>query len=606
MSTQWPRSLAAPAAELEGWLSRYGFWAVLVFGLVYYALYYDTGLQLTGEQGSNALLATRILEGKRPIADTFLGYNLMWFYPIAAIFKFTGTHWLAMRIYFLLLALITGLMGFCLVRRVTGQGWLAVLAAVFMILMPGMIFRNYMGFLAVLASVLLVRAYVLPAPSERRQIAWMAAAGGGLALCFLIRIEPGLLLGVIWLGLTVLFPLGERGLFVARLRTVALGTAAALAAFAAVHAPFVIHSYQRGFGPEFVGQYTAFIGLLRWELEQEIAGLQAKPPRETPAGSGEMESLKTVEDAGSGGDTGLGSRDGRQLRPSLSSTLGDVVGGKIYFLNLAIWFPPLMAGVLVLTGAVMLVAAMARPDSALKQRALVILVTTGCALTLFPQYFFFRPDAVHLGEFMVPFWPAILCSGWMVWEKRRTGRLPEIWAWTVAVLVTMQMVVSFNGLFGRAASGSIRSARGLDAEFRALNGVRSRVKAKELSDWEGLRDAVLAHSLPGENVVTFPYVPIVNVMCNRPSYQWMLYTDNATATPGFLEGAGKEILKFRPAVIVINDRAINRTEFSRFRNWAAPLYTLITENYMPVGSFFEDVEVYALPEKMEGGKDATK
>ena len=270
------RKLAEGAASADAWLHRHGFRAVLLFGLVYYALYYNAGLQLTGEQGSNALIATRILEGQRPIVDTFLGYNLMWFYPLAAIFKFTGTHWLAMKIYFLLLALITGLIGFCLVRRVTGHGWLAAVAGVFMILMPGMIFRNYMGFIAVLATAALVRAYVLPSSSDKRQIAWMAAAGAALALCFLIRIEPGLLMGIIWLGLTVLYPFGDRGRFAARLRTVALGTIASLAAFAAVHAPFVIHAYQRGFGPQFVGTYSAFIGLLRWELEQEISAVRTK------------------------------------------------------------------------------------------------------------------------------------------------------------------------------------------------------------------------------------------------------------------------------------------------------------------------------------------
>lgn len=597
MNTQGYRKLTERAAKAEGWLHRRGFWAVLVFGLVYYALYYDTGLQLTGEQGSNALLATRLLEGKRPIVDTFLGYNLMWFYPLAAIFKFTGPHWLAMRIYFLVLALVTGLAGFCLVRRVTGQGWLAVLAGVFMILMPGMIFRNYMGFLAVLASAALVRAYVLPASTEARQIAWMAVAGAALALCFLIRIEPGLLLAVIWLGLTVLFPLGEKGRFAARLRTAALGTLAALAAFAAVHAPFAIHAYQRGFGPQFVGQYTAFIGLLRWELEQEISVMRAKPgeasktspEKSVQTGTGTPE---LGHDSGNGGE--LGAREGRQSRPPLASIIEN---GRIFFFALAVWFPILMAGVLVSTGVVMLGVSMLRMDAPLKQGALVILVTTGCALTLFPQYFFFRPDAVHLGEFMVPFYPAVLCSGWMVWERRGTGGFLRVWAWIVAILVAMQMIVAFNGLFGRPASGSIRSAAGLDTGFHALNGVKTRVKAKELADWEGLRDAVLSHSSPGEYVVTYPYVPIVNVMCDRPSYQWMLYTDNATATPRFLDDAGKEILKFRPAVIVINDRPINRTEFSRFRNWASPLYALITQNYVHVGNFFEDIEVYARPDK---------
>jgi hypothetical protein len=591
MSMMPGASIGKVAAAVEEWLYRRGFAALLVFGLVYYFLYYDTGLQLTGEQGSNALLATRILEGQRPIADTFLGYNLLWFYPLSAIFHFTGTHWLAMRIYFLFLALITGLMGFCLVRRVTGRGWTAAVTGVFMILMPGMIFRNYMGFIAVLAMALLVRAYVLSASSERRQIGWMAAAGAGLSLCFLIRIEPALLMTVIWVGLTLLYPFGAAGKFSARLRTILRGTLASIAAFTIVHTPFVIHAYQRGFGPEFVAQYAGYVGLLRWELHQEIEKSKASPePQKKAESPAAVASEQTVESK----PADIGSRDGRQSRPPLSDIIGP---WRIYYFATAIWLPVPVAGFFVLTGVVLLAAALFRRDAARKEAALIMLVTMGTALTLFPQYFFFRPDAVHLSEFMVPFWPALVCSGWMLLPLRTKGPFLRLWAWLGVVLVVLSFMVSYNSLYGRGSSGSIRSADGLDTGFRALNGVQSRVKSRDLPDWEGLRDTVLAHSAPGDFVITYPYVPIVNVMCDRPSYQSRLYVDNATATPDFLRGESKAIMERRPAVIVINNRAINKSEFSRFRNWAAPLHAVITRDYALVGRFFEDVEVYARPDK---------
>ena len=137
----------------------------------------------------------------------------------------------------------------------------------------------------------------------------------------------------------------------------------------------------------------------------------------------------------------------------------------------------------------------------------------------------------------------------------------------------------------------------MDTRFRALNGVWARVEGKELADWEGLRDSVLAHSDPGDHVITYPYVPIVNVMCDRPSYQWNLYIDNATASPEFLREEAARIGERRPAVIVVNNRDINRSEFSRFRNWAAPLHQAITRDYVLVGEFFGEIEVYARPDK---------
>lgn len=570
-----------------------GLWLLLVFAVVYYSLYFDTGLKLTGEQGSNALLAMRLLGGERPVVDVFLGYNVLWFYPLTAIFSVLGPHWLAMRIFFLLVAVLTGLLGYSLVRRVTGLGWLALAAASPMILMPGAIFRNYMGLLGILASWVLVRGYVLEAGSSRRQIAWMGVAGAGMSVCFLLRIEPGLLLALVWAGLTVLYPLAVRGEFLTRLRTIFLGTLAALTAFAAVHAPFVVDAYRRGFGPQFIGQYTSTFGLLQWEFTKEFGA--EKPSAQTDeAAQRESVRISNLPD-GDSSEAELGSREGRRQLPPLSLVFQ---GGRIYFHAAGMWFPVLLAPLLVLSGLVMLGTALVRSEARLKELSLVILTTTGCSLALFPQYFFFRPDTTHLNEFMVPFWAATACSSWAIFAAARGRRIFCGWAWLIAGLSVLQAVVSLNALFGRGASGSISGGRGMDARFSALNGVWSRVEGKELADWEGLRDTVLAHSTPGDFVITYPYVPIVNVMCDRPTYQWSLYVDNATVSPKFFAMEAERIGKRQPAVIVVNNRAINKTEHSRFRSWAAPLQAYIEANYVPVGDFFGEIAVYARPDKV--------
>ncbi|MEX1045130.1 MAG: hypothetical protein WEC73_03295 [Chthoniobacterales bacterium] len=597
----------APAVPWRAWgvatemfLAKRGFWLLAAFAVVYYALYVNTGLKLTGEQGSNALIAMRILGGERPIADMFIGYNLMWFYPLVWIFDVLGPNWLAMRIYFFVLAGVTGLMGYALVQRVTGQAWLALITGLFMVLMPGAIFRNYLGFLGVLAATVLLRGYVLDAGGARRQIAWMAVAGAGMSLCFLIRIEPSLLIAVVWIGLVVLYPFGAHGEFGTRLRTVMIGTLLGLVTFAAVHAPFVIHAYQRGFGPQFVGQYSTYAHMLQSELEREVdhwTKAPPAPPAVTPAPAEETARAPMVQEVGDEESAAeVGGRDGRRALPAPSRIIGP---RGIYFFAAGLWFPVLLAPVLVLTGAVLLLFALAKFDAPAKRLSLIILATTGCALSLFPQYFFFRPDSTHLTEFLLVFWPASACSAWAVWEtaRRYPSRGTAIWCWFVAALVALQMLVTFNALFSRESSGSIRAGRGMDTPFQALNGVRAKVKAKEFADWEGLRDSVLAHSAPGDFVITYPYVPIVNVMCDRPTYQWSLYIDNATASPKFFKAEEAHLAERRPAVIVINNRAINRSEVSRFHNWAAPLHAVIARDYELVGEFFERIEVYARPDK---------
>jgi len=598
LSCSFSRVFVAELSALNRLLDKWGLLVLALGSIAYYVSYFDAGLALKGEQGSNALIAMRMLGGERPFVDMFIGYNLLWFYPIAGLFSVVGPHWLAMRIFFLLLAIITALLGYSLVRRVTDQAWLALIAGVFMVLMPGAIFRNYMGFIGVFASLLLVRAYVLDSASPRRQIAWMVTAGAGLAVCFLLRIEPSLLISIVWVGLAVLYPFSLRGQFKTRLRTVVLGTLGGLTAFAAVHFPFVADSYHRGFGDQFTGQYTQYLELLRWEFQREwqhwtpqdqtetgTAGTTEKSvPRATESVGQTPQGLSTQETSG---------RDGRRQIVPFSDIFS---GGRLYFFATALWLPALVAPVLVVSGIALLVISLIRGNNANTTRSLVVLTTTGCALSLFPQYFFFRPDSVHLNEFLIPFWPASLCSAWVLRQAAQESglRITRVWSWFVAALVAVLFIVSFNALFGREGSGSIMSARDADTCFIALNGVQAKVKSSEISDWDGLRDAVLKNSAPGEFVVTYPYVPIVNVMCDRPTYQWSLYVDNATAASSFQQKEGVVLRERKPAVIVVNNRDINKTEQSRFKNWASGLYGQIRQDYDLVGNFFEEIEVFAL------------
>ena len=589
---------------LEDQLKRRGSLAVFVFTLVYYGLYYNTGLTLTGEAGSNALIATRIIEGWQPIKGMFIGYNLMWFYPLAWIFQVTGPHLLATQIFFMALAGATGWIGFILVRKATGSAILAALAAGLMILMPGAIFRNYMGFIGTLASFALVRGYVIEASSPVRQCLWMGFAGASLSLCFLIRIEPSLLLGVLWIGLVFVYPIGFKNLFFKRLGVLRVGTIVAMVAFLLVHTPFALQAQQGGFGKEFLNQYTQFIHMLRSEFMLEVKKLSTT--ENTPATPEAHDSVPVsinapvkidtptplVEKKSAGPD-----RDGRRARPSFENLFR---WQKPSYFDLSIYFPVLSSGVLALAGLGILANGLKRGCLRMRFLGLLLLVTTGCALSLFSQYFFFRPDSVHLAEFMVPFYPALACGIAIGLEllRRNKGILVGITAFILISICTLQIIVAFNSLFGREGSGSIRSSRGKSALFESAGGTRFRVKPSDLAQWEGLRNAILAHSTSGDYLVTYPYVPVLNMISERPSYQFKLYVDNATEPANFSLGAIAEFEKRKPAIVVVNNRDINKTEFSRFKNWAALFYQHIAANYVLVGTYFENVEVFVRPDKV--------
>jgi len=598
--------LKALPSTAEAFLQRWGFALLVLFGLLYYGAYCNTGLVLSGEGGSNALLASRILEGWRPIVDMFVGYNLLWFYPIAGLFKITGPHMLAMQIFFMCLSLITGALGFHLVKKTTGQAWLALLAGGLMILMPGAMFRNYMGFIGTLASFALVFGYVVPASTHLRQCLWMAFCGAALSICFLIRIEPSLLIAVVWIGLVILYPIGIRGAFVRRLKVVVIGTVLALVAFAAVHAPFVVHAHQRGFGREFLNQYVQFFGLFQWELKKEIQKVRGAVRLEFthPSGSETLRAglplpVATLITPSPGGESG--GRDGRRERPDLSDALS--WNGSPFF-ALSIYMPVLTSGVLALAGGLLFLLGMARGHEKARFFGLLVLTTTGTALSLFPQYFFFRPDSVHLAEFMVPFYPALACSafaGWWILQNFKASAA-RFYGLALPFLCGLQVIIAFNSLYGREGSGSIRMARGRTAMFHAPGGIDFRVKPTELRDWEGLRDALQGHSLLGDYLVTYPYVPLLNIMAQRPSYQFKLYVDNATESANFSTLAIADFEKNKPALVVINNRDINKTEISRFKNWAAPFYLHVASNYVLAGTYLKTIEVFVRPDRALGMK----
>ena len=597
--------LKALPSTAEAFLQRWGFALLVLFAFLYYGAYCNTGLVLSGEGGSNALLASRILEGWRPIVDMFVGYNLLWFYPIAGLFKITGPHMLAMQIFFMSLSLITGALGFHLVKKTTGQAWLALLAGGLMILMPGAMFRNYMGFIGTLASFALVFGYVVPASTRLRQCLWMAFCGAALSVCFLIRIEPSLLIAVVWIGLVILYPIGIRGAFVRRLKVVVTGTVLALVAFAVVHAPFVVHAHQRGFGREFLNQYVQFFGLFQWELKKEIQKARGAVHLEFahPEGSATLKAglplpVATVTVVSQ--DSENAGRDGRRGRPDLNELIK--WKGSPFF-TLSIYFPVVASAASALAGTLLFLFGIARGHERGRFFGLLLLTTTGTALSLFPQYFFFRPDSVHLAEFMVPFYPALACAafaGWWIFQNFKT-HIGRVCGLVLTILCGLQVIAAFNSLYGREGSGSIRLARGRTAMFHAPGGIDFRVKPAELRDWEGLRDALLRHSMPGDYLITFPYVPILNIMAQRPSYQFKLYVDNATESANFSAHAIADFEKNKPALVVINNRDINKTEISRFKNWAAPFYQHIANHYVLEGTYFGRIEVFVRPDKWMAG-----
>src|SRR5215213_15388 len=112
--------------------------------------------------------------------------------------------------------------------------------------------------------------------------------------------------------------------------------------------------------------------------------------------------------------------------------------------------------------------------------------------------------------------------------------------------------------------------------FTAENGVNVYVTARELAGLSTIQKLVREFApQPTDYVVAYPYSPGINLLANRPTYERNVYVDNATGSIRWQDEAIARFEKFRPAVIVLSDWAINDTEASRLSVWGVKMKTWI-------------------------------
>ncbi|MEI6279158.1 MAG: hypothetical protein WCQ16_07235 [Verrucomicrobiae bacterium] len=574
-------------------------WILAGFSVFYYSLYANAGLNLGGEGGTAGVVAMRLMAGQRPIVDTFLGYNVMWFFPVAWMFDLTGPNYLVLRWYFFAFCTVSGLLTYFVVHGYTRNAWYSAIPAVMVIMVPGMLFRNYMPFLGILNAFLLTRAFVMRRASSGKSLAWMLAAGLGLGVTFLFRIDIGIFCTVIFLGLAILFPFGVRGLFLKRAGLAAAGAAGGLVLAWTVHLPVWNEAKARGYDRAFLEQYTGWLGMITTEFRQQVADL-----------SEDGKSVVTVESTPTTGPAAPAS--GKKPRAESWEGRGALVRAPVSHafygkkwtdksLALSTYFPILISVIAILAGGLGLLVALFRRNPEGKERLLYPLTVLGCALALFPQFFFFRPDTPHLSEMMVPFLAALALFVWAAGRYALQSRRPaaRVAAAGFAALCVTAGAIYFSHAFPKESSGSIAAKKKASHEFRALNGVNVKVRDREAAWLPGLRDAVLRHSSPGEYVLCLPYSPTINFMTDRPSPLYNLYVDNATAGKGFAKYFQKLMADYSPAVVVIDQRHINANEISRFRNWAPEPYRWLHENYVFFGRYFRN-EVFVRRDRAPG------
>src|SRR4030095_11902794 len=195
-------------------------------------------------------------------------------------------------------------------------------------------------------------------------------------------------------------------------------------------------------------------------------------------------------------------------------------------------------------------------DPAAWRQPLGALVLLGGALTAFPQFFFFRPDAPHLSEFSPGYWVGV--TGAALLLEAHEGSWRNLRSWPARLLLgvlVLHAALYLVRMLPDRWTGTVAARQYHTERFAAENGVNVYVSPGDRPALQGLCKVVWAHATPDDYLVAYPYHPMINLMTNRRTYEKDVYIDNSTRTRRWDEEAIARFEKFQPAVIVLSDWA---------------------------------------------------
>jgi hypothetical protein len=572
---------------------------ILVAALAYYGSYWHYWFNPHDESGTACLIAQRLLKGERPWVDFEPGYNIGWFYPLVGLFHFTGVNFLAARAWFFALSTITALLGCSIVTRVSANRWLGLATGLALVVFPGSQFKNYIPLAEAANTACLIHLLYLD-PSKRRK--WLGAitlGGVVLSLTFLVRVELGYFFTAIWLLLFIVALFDRRRSFGGHLVGVFLSVSALAFGLLLVQAPLYQNVRARGLASQYRDVYADWLRFLQASIRQKLEPPKSPPvltaaatPAPTMATTPAIEAPAETVEAAPAHNVENGDRSVLPRKP-ISAILQR--GRWDRMLALLTYAPLFGFGIFFLLGVVGLVGAVFRRDFTLGTPPLLWLILIGGSLTTFPQFFLFRPDRPHLSEFMPGYIIAMAGAIWLLWphgEKRPILR--RLFAGAVTLFFVGQFLVFAVFDLHHASGGTIGARLGRKVRFHAENGVYVHTTKHEAQTLQGIYDLVMKSSKPGEDVICFPYMPGYNVMTNRPTYLRNIYVDNATRGEHWAENTIHDFEQKRPAVVIVDDRAINGTNASRFSHWGAPVFSYLKANYTLAGKF-DTINVFVSP-----------
>ncbi len=527
---------------------------LLLSGAIYYSQYYDHGFNY-GDEGSVVLLAQRLLEGETPFIDLNLGYGILWFYPLVLLFKVVGVNFIAAKLYFFSIALATALLAYVTLLQRTRLVALAATVSALLILVPGSIHKVYVPLIVVASIFVLTR---LDLGQQTLKPVDLAIATAVVTICYHLRADLSIIPAALLVGIVLLHtfsntrPLRQAQLVTARLLGIMALTSLALSV------PLFLHAYSRGFGAQLARGTLMEVLRLPKIREALFSGVYS-----------EAGTASTAPDAGL-----------LMMRIPFSALWE---GGADRSLALLTYLPLIVMFSFLIFCTIAIRRRLSVGLPLITNEIVGPVIFAATAMAPFPHFFIFRPDVAHLSQFMPGY---IVFASLLVAILYRCSR-EESWTWrgrlVAAAIAILVLHVGYYSWFGlnHASVGSIGVRGGVVERFEGANGVDVQVKPRRHELLREVATFVESYSDEGDYLLCFPFAPGFNVMTGRPTFAQRLYVDDAVPVlePGWQDRMIEQIAERRPALIIIEDKEINRTQISNFRNWATGLQAFIDQTY---------------------------
>ncbi len=590
----------APSTSPD-WLRLAPALVIMAAAFAYYGSYWHYWFNPHDEGGTACLVTQRLLQGERPWIDFEPGYNIGWYYPLIGLFKITGVNYLAARAWFFTLSTITALLGYFTVTRVSGSRLLGLGVGLALITLPGSQFKNYIPFVQAANTACLIALVYVPPGATRRWFGTVALGGVVLGLTYLLRIEIGFFFSTIWLGVILLTLLDRRAAVGQRCASALVGLVCLIGGLAVAQTPAYLHLRSRGLDGPYLNEYSRWFGFLRTSLMQEVltvkqpglADATNPPPSKAPVSTPEPASSPTTVPAAAAAAPATDDQDRTLLvRRPFSETWTEK--GRKRLLPFLTYAPFIGFGVVLFAGLAAFLRALWRREYQLNEPALLWLLLAGVSLTTFPQFFFFRPDRPHLSEFMPGFIVSMAAAVGLLWKAGLPPMLRKIFAGALTLFLALHFATFATFAMQHPSAGTIAARTGRKLWFHGENGVNLRCSKREAAKFQLIHDVVRQHSRDGDYLICFPYMPGFNVLTNRPTYLRNVYVDNATRSDKFSADTIRDFEQKQPAVVIVDDRAINGADASRLSRWAPEVFQYLKAHYTPAGKF-EAIEIFVRP-----------